>query len=404
MIRLVSRDWKLLPTLLLVMLTFAVAQGMVVPALPAIAARFDATEVGATWVVSVNLATTALSMPLVGRFGDEWGRRRVLIVTLVLLASGGVVAAAAPSLPWLVLGRAIQGVGGGVYPLCFGLARELLPVRTQSRAIGLLSVSVGVGGAVGLPVGGVVVDLWSYSWILWGNAVAAVFALVCAVLMVPAGPSVRSRLRWWAVPLIDLTSLRSRQVLLANLVTVLVGMGNFALMIAVTQVAQARGGGLGMSATAAGLLLLPGSLVMIPIGAVAGGIARGLGSRLMLALGSALTALGFLSGAGWHVGGLALMVCATVAFAGVGLALAAATGLILEVVPIGRTSAATGLNGLARIAGSALGAPAVVTVLAIGSPTSGVILTSSVAAVFWALAGLMVIAVVLVAGLPKRSF
>ncbi len=158
MIRLVMREWKILPALLFTMLTFAVAQGMVVPALPAIAVRFDATEAEATWVLSVNLATTALSLPLVGRLGDEWGRRRVLLATLALLAAGGIVAALAPSLLWLVLGRAVQGIGGGVYPLCFGLAREFLPARIQARAIGLLSVSVGVGGAVGLPVGGVVVE------------------------------------------------------------------------------------------------------------------------------------------------------------------------------------------------------------------------------------------------------
>src|SRR6266508_5316626 len=266
MIRLVMREWKILPALLFTMLTFAVAQGMVVPALPAIAVRFDATEAEATWVLSVNLATTALSLPLVGRLGDEWGRRRVLLATLALLAAGGIVAALAPSLLWLVLGRAVQGIGGGVYPLCFGLAREFLPARIQARAIGLLSVSVGVGGAVGLPVGGVVVDLRSYRWFLWGNAVAALCAFTYAALIVPAAPSVRPRGHWWMAPLIDLASLRSRQVLLTNLVTVLVGMGNFALMVAVTQIGQGNGGGLGMSATAAGLLLLPGSLVMIPAG------------------------------------------------------------------------------------------------------------------------------------------
>jgi MFS family permease len=399
MIRLVTREWKLLPALLLTTLTFAVAQGMVVPALPAIAARFDATGAEATWVLSVNLVTTALSLPLGGWLGDEWGRRRVLLAALALFAAGGVIAAAAPNLLLLVLGRALQGVGGGVYPLGFGLAREFLPIRRHANAIALLSVSVGIGGAAGLPIGGVVVDRWSYHWILWGNAGAAIVALSCTALAVPSARAARRRM----TPVIDLAGLRSRQVLLTNVATVLVGMGNFALMVAVTQIAQAGGGGLGMSATAAGLLLLPGSLVMIPIGAAAGGVAARVGNRRLLALGGALTGVGFASGAVWHGDGVALTTCAVVVFAGVGLALAAATGLILEVVPARRTGEATGLNGLARIAGSALGAPVVVALLSIGSPAAGIVLSRSVAIVFWGCAALMLLAVAVVAGLPKSS-
>ena len=138
MIRLVIRRRGLLPVLIFTILAFAVAQGMVVPALTVIAVRFDATASDASWVLSVNLVTTALSLPVVGRLGDVLGRRRVLLPTLALLVLGGVVAAVAPSLGWLVVGRAVQGVGGGIYPLCFGLAHEYLPADGQARAMGLL--------------------------------------------------------------------------------------------------------------------------------------------------------------------------------------------------------------------------------------------------------------------------
>ena len=96
------------------------------------------------------------------------------------------------------------------------------------------------------------------------------------------------------------------------------------------------------------------------------------------------------------------MSCATVVFARIDIALAAATGLILDVVSVRRTGAATGLNGLARIAGSALGAPVVVGLLSSGSDATGVVLSRSVTTMFWGFAVLMLLAVALVAGLPKR--
>ena len=114
----------LLIALLICIETYSVTQGMIVPAIPSIAAGYGIDVTSASWVLSANLAVTAVAVPILGRLGDIYGRRPILMLSLVLYGAGSILAAMAPTFGMLVVGRGLAGLGGGVFGLTYALARE----------------------------------------------------------------------------------------------------------------------------------------------------------------------------------------------------------------------------------------------------------------------------------------
>ena len=105
-----------------------------------------------------------------------------------MFAAGSVVAALANSLEVLVAGRVLQGVGGGIFPLCFAIIRDEFPPEKVSSSIGLISATFGIGGGAGLILGGVLVDQASYHWIFWLGAAMAAVAAVLTQILIPESP------------------------------------------------------------------------------------------------------------------------------------------------------------------------------------------------------------------------
>ena len=404
--------------LLIVILSYSIMQGMVIPAIPGIASAYAIDVTTATWVLSGNLAMTAVAVPLLGRLGDIFGRRRVLLVTLLIYAAGSILAAVAPTFPLLVAARVVQGVGGGVFALSYGLAREWVRPESRTRAVGILAVSVGFGGMIGLPLGGLVLDYGPYAWIMWSSLGMALVAIAAVLVVVPRhGLRTPSRLdlrgaallavvvalplfilarlgksgsadvvfaflvaivaiavtvfvrveQSTLAPMIDITLARSRQLVVANTVSLLVGFGNFAIMVQVPLLAQAQGAGLGVDAMTSGLLLLPGSLMLLPIGFVVGRLSGALGNRTVLVLGGALSTAGFLSLALWHDTRLSLILGVVVVFSGIGFSFATSVNIVVQSVPAAQTGEATGVNALLRIFGSAIGAPITIGIMSVGA-------------------------------------
>ena len=147
--------------------TFALLQAIVVPALPEIQHALGTGPTGAAWIFTANLLSTAVLTPILGRAGDIHGKDRVLTAVLCVLGAGTLVCAVAHSLPVMLAGRAIQGAGGAVYPLAFGIVRDELPPARVAGAIGLVSSLLGIGAGLGLIVAGPVVAALSYHWLFW---------------------------------------------------------------------------------------------------------------------------------------------------------------------------------------------------------------------------------------------
>src|SRR3954463_5328826 len=329
-------------------LAFALAQTTLIPALTDLAHSLHTDASGVAWTVTGYLLSAAVCTPVFGRLGDMFGKRRLLVIALGLFAAGSVVSALGHNLQIVVLGPVLQGAGGGIFPLCFGIIRDEFPRERVAGSIGLISATFGIGGGAGLILGGVITDHASYHWIFWLGAITAVLAAIATEIFVPESP-VRTPGRvdfrgafvlalgltapllaiarandwgWgdprtlglfaigavilagWVVlqrhteePLVDIETLSRPPVLMPNIATLLVGFGMFGSFILIPQLAEtpaSAGYGFGLTATGAGLLMLPGALVMLVAGPLSGVLGTRYGSRLPLAAGAAITSFGLL--------------------------------------------------------------------------------------------------------------
>jgi EmrB/QacA subfamily drug resistance transporter len=436
-------------------LAFALAQTMLIPALTELAKSLDTDASGVAWTVTGYLLAAAVCTPVFGRLGDMFGKRRLLVVALGIFAAGSVVSALGTSLQVVVAGRVLQGAGGGIFPLCFGIIRDEFPREKVASSIGLISATFGIGGGAGLILGGLITDHTTYHWIFWLGAITAVAAAIFIEIFVPESPvrtpgrvDIRgaivlafglsapllaiARANDWGwgdprtlglfaagaviltgwvwlqrrtpEPLVDVEMLRRPQVAMTNLATLLVGFGMFGSFILIPQLAESpvsTGYGFGLDATRAGLLMVPGALVMLVAGPLSGVLGTRFGSRVPLALGAIITSLGLTLMAVAHGTQAAMIAWNLVMSTGIGLAFAAMPNLIVEAVSPEETGQATGVNTLVRSVGASLGAQVSAAVLA-GSVIAGLPTDSGYTDAFLVSAGVALVAAITAFLIPSR--
>ncbi|MER7408517.1 MFS transporter [Streptomyces sp. NPDC000070] len=381
-------------------------QTLVIPIVPELPRYLDASASNAAWAVTATLLAAAVATPVVGRLGDMFGKRRMLLVSIVLLVSGSVVCALSDSLVPMVVGRTLQGLAAAVVPLGISVLRDVLPAERLAGSTALMSASLGVGGALGLPAAAFIADHYDWHTLFWTSAVLGVAALALVLLVVPEskvrtggsfdlpgslglsaalvslllavskggdwgwtsgttlglfGASAVILLVWgWyelrtAQPLVDLRTTARRQLLFTNLASVALGFSMFAMSLVLPQVLQLpeqTGYGLGKSMLAVGLILAPQGLVMMAMSAVSAGITKAKGPKVTLMTGAVVVAAGYglslvLMSDVWHI-----VLVACVIGGGVGFAYGAMPALIMGAVPASETAAANSLNTLMRSMGT----------------------------------------------------
>jgi EmrB/QacA subfamily drug resistance transporter len=152
-------------------------------ALPTIRVDLGSSSSGIQWVQNIYLLALAALVVVLGRLGDLLGRRLVFVAGLVVFAGGSVISATAASTPWLVAGRAVQGVGGAaMLALSLALATVAFPAEQRGRAIGIWAAVSSLALAIGPFFGGAVVSAASWRWLFWLNLPLAVIALAIVVM------------------------------------------------------------------------------------------------------------------------------------------------------------------------------------------------------------------------------
>jgi EmrB/QacA subfamily drug resistance transporter len=404
---------------------FSLLQSMVNPVLPTIQAALHTDQRTVTWLLTAYLLSASVFTPIVGRIGDKVGKDRMLVVALGALAVGSLVAAVAPTIGVLIFARVIQGVGGGVLPLTFGIIRDEFPPEKVAGAIGTAAALLAVGGAAGLVIAGPLVDALSYHWLFWLPMVLTMVAGLTAWLFVPASPvrtegridvKAAALLSGWLVclllpvsqgrdwgwgapttvgllvaavllcalwvrtelrsdaPLIDMGMMRIPAVWTTNLVSLLFGVGmyaGFAFLPQFLQTPERAGYGFGASVTASGLMLLPQSLATFTAGLLSGRLAARFGSKRLLVIGAAMSALSQLGLALVHGQEWQVLVEAAVGGSAFGLAFAAMSNLVVEAVPRSQTGVASGMNANIRTVGGAIGGAVLGSVVTAGARADG---------------------------------
>lgn len=396
----------------------AVMQTLVTPLIAELPKLLDTTSSNATWVITVTLLVSAVCVPVSGRLGDLLGKRRMLLVCAVPLFVGSVVCALASTVVPMIVGRGLQGMGMGMVPLGIALLRDVVPKEKLSSSIALVSASLGIGGALGLPIASAVAQYASWRVLFWGSAVLALtiaaliwflipdvpagakgqrfdvpgalglaVGLVCLLLAVSKGAewgwassttvglfaaSVVVLIGWgfWELrtkdPLVDLRTTARPRVLITNLASLFVGFGMYAGMLIAPQLLQfpeATGYGLGQSMLAAGLWMAPGGIMMMIVSPFGGKLTDARGPKFTLISGVLVIAAAYglgilLMGSAWG-----LMLFLMVSSSGVGLAYGAMPALIMSAVPASETAAANGFNTLMRALGTSIGAAVIGAVL-----------------------------------------
>ncbi|GAA4920132.1 EmrB/QacA subfamily drug resistance transporter [Actinomycetospora succinea] len=451
-----TRAPAFVPVLALAGITVSLQQTLVVPLVPQFPRLLGAAPADTAWIVTATLLTAAVAVPIVGRLADMVGKRRMLLVCLAMLIAGSVVAALSTSLVPLIVGRALQGLATGVIPLGISLMRDELPPERLGSATALMSASLGVGGALGLPLAALIAQTADWHVLFWAagglgvvvlvgvlalvpestqraggrfdlvGAVGLAIALVSLLLAVSKGGTwgwgsattvtlfvvaavVLLLWAWWELrtrqPLVDLRVSRRRQVLLTNTASIVMGFSMFAMSLVYPQLLQlptSTGYGLGQSILVAGLVLAPGGLCMMAMSPVSARISAASGPRTTLMIGAFVVAVGYGVGAVFHGSVWELVISSIVIACGIGLGYGAMPSLIMAAVPVEQTAAANSLNNLMRALGTSF-ASAVAGVLlaslvtAAGVPTEGAFVLVMVLG-----AGAAVVAVAIVAAIPPQ--
>jgi EmrB/QacA subfamily drug resistance transporter len=432
-------------------LSFALLQSMVAPALPDIQHTLGTSESGVAWILTAYLLSASVATPIIGRLGDVHGKEKSMLVVLVVLALGTLISALASSIGVMILGRVIQGAGGGIFPLAFGIIRDEFPPQRVAGSIGLMSAILGVGGGLGIVLAGPIVDGLSYHWLFWLPLTTVLLSVALTYFFVPESPiKAPGRVNWVAAgllsaalaalllaisqttswgwgspktialialglviliawvrvelrarhPLVDMNVMRSRPVWTTDLVAFLLGAGMYSSFIILPQFVEtpvSSGFGFGASVTGAGLFMVPTTVALLIIGPLAGPLQARFGSRLPLIFGCAFAAVSFAMLALAHSRPLEVYVAAGLLGIGIGLAFAAMANLIVEAVPPDQTGVATGVNTITRTIGGAFGGQIVATIIAGGGGPTEAEFTLA----FAVLAGSLVLSILAALAIPR---
>jgi EmrB/QacA subfamily drug resistance transporter len=147
----------------------ALNQTIIATALPTIGRHFADFE-SLSWVVTAYLLTSTAVAPLYGKLSDIYGRRAMLLTTVGLFVAGSVLCAAAPNMLLLILGRGLQGIGGGgILPLCQSVIADVVAPRERGRYQAYMGVVWVTSGVFGPVLGGLLAEFWHWSLIFWLN-------------------------------------------------------------------------------------------------------------------------------------------------------------------------------------------------------------------------------------------
>ncbi|SCK04873.1 Arabinose efflux permease [Streptomyces sp. SceaMP-e96] len=403
----------------------AVMQTLLVPVIKDLPVLLNTTAGNATWVMTATLLAGAVSTPIMGRLGDLYGKRRMLLTSLAVMVVGSLICGFTSDLVTMIVGRALQGFAMGAIPLGIGIMRDELPRERLGSAMGLMSSSIGVGGGLALPAAALVAQHADWHALFFGAAGLGVLSMLLTLLVVPE-TAVRAQGRFdvagaiglsaglvalllpltkgsdwgwgspttlvlfgvavlilvlWGVmelrladPLVDLRTTARREVLLTNLASITVGVAFYAISLVLPQLLQlptSTGYGLGQSMVVAGLCMAPLGLTMMFVAPLYARIAARRGPKVSLLLGMLVIAIGYGAGIGLMNAAWQTVIIAVVVGAGIGLAYSSLPALIIGAVDASETGAANGLNTLMRSIGTSVSSAVIGMVLAHMSKSVG---------------------------------
>ncbi len=439
----------------------ALQQTMVIPLLPDFPKILGVSGDDASWLVTVTLLTSAVATPIVSRLADMFGKRRMMLISMTMIVVGSLVAAIGGNFVALLIGRGLQGFAISMIPVGISIMRDELPKEKVASATALMSATLGIGSALGLPLSGLIFEHLGWPAIFWLSAIVGVLLIIAVAAVVPES-SVRTRgkfdflgavmlstaltaillaiskgARWgWTSeltllmfvigivtlalwfpyelrvtqPMVDLRTSAKRPVLLTNVASILVGFSMYANNLSTTQQLQMpkiSGYGFELGVMAAGLCMIPAGLAMVFFAPVSANITKRFGAKITLIVGGTVLALAYIARV-FLTGSIALIIIsAAVVSIGTAIAYSAMPMLIMRSVPITETASANGLNSLLRSVGTSTSSAVVAAMLTSmvipSGPGEGLPSIDAFKNIFWLAALAAVAAAAAAAFIPRRG-
>ncbi|SDE54231.1 MFS transporter [Rhodococcus tukisamuensis] len=414
-----GRSFLLLATVILLVEVIPLAYNFVTPALPEIAGHFQTTAVG--WVITLVTLVLAATTPIMGKLGDIYGKKLVMLSASAVFAVGCLIAAVAPNFELFLVGRGLQGAGMGILVLAYGLIRDVLPRELVPVAVGFIATGMGASTILGPVIGGYLIDHFGYASVFWAQLAHVTVAGVLVALLVPESTlRTKSRLdvvgalilavgafvllfgigkasTWgfadvrtlgtvlggaailaaWllyerrpAEPLVDLELLLHRPVaktLTASALVqfVLISHSMLIPMFVMTDRSLDLGYGFGRTALGVALFTIPTGIASMIAGPVGGYLSRRTGPALVLVAGAGALAVGSAMLAFMHDTTGQLIAGQIVMGLGLGAASSALPNLIMGTVPATSQGIAGGMLNLFGSMGSAIGSQLAVAILTV---------------------------------------
>ncbi|WP_231378108.1 MFS transporter [Corynebacterium glutamicum] len=171
-------------------ITVSLAQTLVIPIIGRLPEIFNTTAVNASWIITVTLLVGAVATPVMGRLADMYGKKKMMLISLIPFVLGSVICAVSADLIPMIIGRGFQGLGSGLIPLGISLMHDLLPREKAGSAIALMSSSMGIGGALGLPLAAAIAQFASWRVLFWFTALVALTVGAVIWKAIPARPRI----------------------------------------------------------------------------------------------------------------------------------------------------------------------------------------------------------------------
>jgi MFS family permease len=161
-VKIPASAWKTLAILSCVATMVMYAETMLIPAIPDLIKYFDVSYSMSSWILTAYLISGAVMTPIAGKLSDHFGKKKILLIIMVIYVVGVSTAGLATNIVFMLIARAIQGIGLSMFPIAFGIVRDQFPREKISIGQGVITSMFASGAVMGLLFGGTIIQ--DYGW------------------------------------------------------------------------------------------------------------------------------------------------------------------------------------------------------------------------------------------------
>ncbi len=405
-----SSAWLALSIICGLALVTMYGETMVLPAIPDFIKDFGISYNTSSWILSSYLIAGAVMTPIAGKLSDIYGKKKILLIVMMIYSAGILAGGFANSLPFLLAARIAQGVGISMFPIAFGIVRDIFPIQKLGMAQGIFTSTFFGGSVIGLIAGAKIIS--DYGWhatffsvfpiaiglafimnrfikikkteqddMTMGIDVKGTLALSSTVILLLMGISFLQEIgsgnldslgffagsvisliifasleKRVAHPLIDLKVLSDKVLLPSNIILIIVGVSTFMVYQTIPILIRSpKPLGFGGDVITIATVQLPFMIVSLVVSAAGGFFLSRVGNFNLTALGTIICAVGFFSILAFHFTEYTISVTLAIISVGLSFAIVGCFNIVLMSSPQKVQGISLGMTVLLMLVGQSFG-------------------------------------------------